>query len=90
MELLAGELGFKRGTVNSIKENCIGQPNRFQCQWRNIVLEYCDRTGFELKAVVESVAQALERIQKKRQAVNLRDDFRFLLGIPPYDHPLSA
>ena len=72
-EGLANELSVKRGALDEIKTTCRAEAASLaKCYRRELVKWYCDSTGYELGVVVENIAQALEELDHKRQAKDLR------------------
>ena len=72
-EGLANELSVKRGALDEIKTTCRAEAASLaKCYRRELVKWYCDSTGYELGVIVENIAQALEELDHKRQAADLR------------------
>jgi len=71
-EGLANELSIKRGALDDIKTTCRAEAATAKCYRRELVNWYCDSTGYELGVIVENIAQALEELEHKRQAKDLR------------------
>ena len=79
---LAGELSIGVGTQNSIRSNCnVGSNSMATCYRRELVQNYCDLTGLELKYIVENISKALEGMKKKQQANTLRREFGVIVGM---------
>ena len=72
---LASELDIKTGDKNSIQSNCKAGSGLdvAKCFRRSLVQMYCDSTGLEVEEVAENIAQALEMMNKKRQATIIRN-----------------
>ena len=80
-EQLAGELNIELGTRNTISADCkLGSGAIAVCCRRGLVQYYCDSTALELEQVVENIAQALERMEKRTQAKTLRKEFGVTAG----------
>ena len=72
-EGLANELNAKRGTTDGFKTTCRADTSSLaKCYRRELVNWYCDSTGYELGVIVENIAKALEELDHKRQAAELR------------------
>lgn len=61
---------------DDIKTNCAQNDARAECYRRALVRRYCDsQQNSNTSEVVENIAEALEQMDHKRQAKELRDKF---------------
>ena len=80
---LADRLNVDSGRIEDIATEC---SNSAKCCRRRLVQAYCDSQVAEIEVIVENIARALDKMEKKRQADSLREKFHIagnlLVSVP--------